>query len=143
MTNEWTNPEHAEAYLARMKDIPHRVEGESTLLSEIPTETKRVLDLGCGDGHLLSLVLDHCPGASGVGLDLSPTMLEQAHLRFEGQDRVTLVPQVVVVRPPERKSVQFAVILPSVPSRWTVAGWCLTAPDGRCSSIGTVSRIFC
>ena len=91
MTNEWTNPEHAEAYLARMKDIPHRVEGESTLLSEIPTETKRVLDLGCGDGHLLSLVLDHCPGASGVGLDLSPTMLEQAQSRFEGQDRVTLV----------------------------------------------------
>ena len=91
MTNEWTKPEHAEAYLARLKDIPHRVEGESTLLSEIPAETKRILDLGCGDGHLLSLVLAHCPGASGVGLDLSPTMLKQARSRFEGQDRVTLV----------------------------------------------------
>ena len=31
MTNEWTKPEHAEAYLARMKDIPHRAEGEATL----------------------------------------------------------------------------------------------------------------
>jgi hypothetical protein len=41
MTNEWTKPEHAEAYLARMKDIPHRVEGESTLLSEVPTDSKR------------------------------------------------------------------------------------------------------
>ena len=91
MTNEWTKPEHAEAYLARMTDIPHRVEGESTLLSEIPEQTKRVLDLGCGNGHLLSLVLDRLPRAEGVGVDFSPTMLEQARDRFLGDDRVTLV----------------------------------------------------
>ncbi len=91
MANEWTKPEHAEAYLARMKDIPHRVEGEATLLSEVPNESKRVLDLGCGNGHLLSLVLAHCPNSTGVGLDFSPTMLEQARDRFAGDDRVTLV----------------------------------------------------
>jgi trans-aconitate methyltransferase len=73
MTNEWTKPEHVEAYLARMKDIPHRMEGESSLLSEVPVGSRRVLDLGCGNGHLLSLVLAHCPDATGVGLDLSPT----------------------------------------------------------------------
>ena len=44
----------------------------------------RVLDLGCGNGHLLSLVLAHCPNATGVGLDFSPTMLEQARSRFAG-----------------------------------------------------------
>jgi SAM-dependent methyltransferase len=91
MTNEWTTPEHAEAYLARMKDIPHRAEGEATLLSEVPEQSKRVLDLGCGDGRLLSLVLGHCPNATGVCLDFSPTMLEQARSRFAGNDRVTLV----------------------------------------------------
>lgn len=91
MTNQWTNPQHAEAYLARMKDIPHRAEGESTLLSEVPTDSKRVLDLGCGNGHLLSLVLAHCPGATGVGLDFSPTMLGQARQRFANNERVTLV----------------------------------------------------
>ena len=91
MTNEWTKPEHAEAYLARMKDIPHRAEGESTLLAEIPAETRRVLDLGCGNGHLLSLVLAHRPEATGVGLDFSPTMLTQAQARFAGDQRVTLV----------------------------------------------------
>ena len=91
MTNEWTKPEHAEAYLARMKDIPHRVEGEATLLAEIPTEAKRVLDLGCGNGHLLSLVLSHCPDAVGVGLDFSPTMLEQAQSRFAENRRVILI----------------------------------------------------
>ena len=90
MTNEWTKPEHAEAYLARMKDIPHRVEGEATLLAEIPTESKRVLDFGCGNGHLLSLVLSHCPDAIGVGLDFSPTMLEQARCRFAGSVRGSL-----------------------------------------------------
>jgi tRNA (cmo5U34)-methyltransferase len=91
MTNEWTKPEHAEAYLARMKDIPHRVEGEATLLSEIPSQSQRILDLGCGNGHLLSLILTHCPNAIGVGLDFSPTMLDQASNRFSSDDRVTLV----------------------------------------------------
>lgn len=91
MTNEWTNPEHAKAYLARMKDIPHRAEGEATLLSEIPVATKRVLDLGCGNGHLLALVLARCPEAAGIGLDFSPTMLGQAGQRFSGDPRVSLV----------------------------------------------------
>ncbi len=91
MTNEWTSPEYAEAYLAQMKDIPHRTEGEATLLSEIPTDTKRVLDLGCGNGHLLSLVLAHCPTATGIGLDVSATMLKQAQQRFKEDGRVRLV----------------------------------------------------
>lgn len=91
MTNEWTKAEHAEAYLARMNDIPHRAEGEATLLSEISSDSKRVLDLGCGNGHLLSLVLTHCPGATGVALDFSPTMLGKSRERFGGDDRVTFV----------------------------------------------------
>lgn len=91
MTNEWTDPDHAQAYLARMKDFSHRVEGEATLLEEIPTPSRKILDLGCGNGHLLALVLAHCPGATGVGLDFSPTMLEQSRQRFEGNDAVTLI----------------------------------------------------
>ena len=91
MTNEWTSPEHAKSYLARMHDIPHRMEGEATLLSEISRETKRVLDLGCGNGHLLSLVLTHCPNARGIGLDFSPIMLAEARQRFSTDERVTLV----------------------------------------------------
>lgn len=91
MTNEWNNPDHVRAYLARMHEIPHRIEGEATLLAEIAPNTTRVLDLGCGNGHLLSLVLAQCPSASGVGLDLSPVMLEQATARFQGDPRVTLL----------------------------------------------------
>ncbi len=91
MTNEWAKPEHAKAYLARMHDIPHRGEGEATLLTEVPKQTKRVLDLGCGDGHLLALVLSKCSKATGIGLDFSPTMLEQARSNFAGDDRIRFV----------------------------------------------------
>ncbi len=91
VTNEWSKPEHAAAYLARMHDIPHRAAGEGTVLAEIPTDAKRILDLGCGDGHLLALVLAHCPDATGVGLDFSPAMLERAQKRFADDSRATLV----------------------------------------------------
>src|SRR5687767_7984123 len=84
MPNEWTTPEHVEAYLARKSAIPNRAAGEATLLSELPSNTKRVLDLGCGDGHLLALVLAHCPTATGAGLDFSNKMLEQAQKHFAG-----------------------------------------------------------
>ena len=41
-----------------------------------------VLDLGCGDGILLETVLRRWPGAQGVALDGSPTMLERAAERL-------------------------------------------------------------
>ena len=91
MTNEWTRPEHVMAYLERMTDIPHRMEGEATLLSEVPATSSRILDLGCGDGHLLALLMAHCEKASGVGLDFSPTMLEKSRQRFASNGRVRLV----------------------------------------------------
>ena len=91
MANEWTDPERAFAYLARLKDIPHRPAGEATLLSEIPSDAKRVLDLGCGNGHLLALVLSQCTEATGVGLDVSPPMLDQARERFRDNPQVSFV----------------------------------------------------
>ena len=57
----------------------------------LPKRATRILDLGCGNGHLLALLLAHCNKATGVGLDFSPTMLSEAARRFEGEPRVELV----------------------------------------------------
>ena len=49
--NLWPSAEHALDYLRRADSIPHRVEGEATLLEFIPSDTKRVLDLGVARGR--------------------------------------------------------------------------------------------
>jgi tRNA (cmo5U34)-methyltransferase len=80
--NEYRTAEHALAYLAKADGIPHRAEGEAVLLSFVPCTSKRILDLGTGDGRLLALLRSHCPDATLVGLDFSPTMIDAASARF-------------------------------------------------------------
>jgi tRNA (cmo5U34)-methyltransferase len=88
--NEYTTPEHALAYLANADKIPHRSEGESVLLTFIPTQSRRILDLGTGDGRLLSLLTLHCPHASCIGIDFSPTMIDAATRRFDDNTKVEI-----------------------------------------------------
>ena len=76
--NLWTSTEHALDYLGRADSIPHRAEGESTLLEFIPPTAKRILDLGTGDGRLLALVKMGRPDAISIAVDFSPAMLEAA-----------------------------------------------------------------
>jgi len=78
-------------YLRRADSIPHRVEGESTLLEFIPPDAKRILDLGSGGGRLLALVKAARPHAQFVGLDFSPTMLVALRKLFAGDSGVTIV----------------------------------------------------
>src|SRR5687768_8771093 len=91
MSEEWKDPAHALAYLQRADGIPHRTAGEQTLLAEIPADARRILDLGCGDGRLLALVVLKCPHAQGVAVDFSPVMLARARERFSGEPRVQLM----------------------------------------------------
>jgi len=78
-------------YLGRADSIPHRVEGESTLLEFIPATVRRVLDLGTGDGRLLALVKRGHPDATAVAIDFSPSMLEAARKRFGGDPSVAVI----------------------------------------------------
>ncbi len=89
--NLWTSTEHALGYLDRADSIPHRVEGESTLLEFIPGSVQRILDLGTGDGRLLALVKLAHPGAAAVAMDFSPAMLEAARRRFRRASSVTIL----------------------------------------------------
>jgi tRNA (cmo5U34)-methyltransferase len=91
MSREWTTTEHALAYLRMADRIPHRTEGEATLLEEVPKDAGRILDLGAGDGRLLRLLLLACPTACGVALEFSPPMLERLRQRFGQDNRVEIV----------------------------------------------------
>lgn len=84
------NSEHALDYLGRADSIPHRVEGESTLLECIPPTARRVLDLGTGDGRLLALVKLAHPDVTAIAIDFSPAMLEAARRRFGEDPSVTV-----------------------------------------------------
>jgi SAM-dependent methyltransferase len=89
--NKWTSAEHALDYLSKADQIPHRTEGERALIEQVPEDARRILDLGTGDGRLLSLLRIARPRAHGVGLDFSPTMLEAARRCFAGDKQVEII----------------------------------------------------
>jgi SAM-dependent methyltransferase len=89
--SEWQTVDHVLAYLARADKLPHRTEGERVLLDQIPAHVKRILDLGTGNGRLLSLVKINRPEAEGIALDFSEPMLKEARKRFEQDKHVTVL----------------------------------------------------
>jgi tRNA (cmo5U34)-methyltransferase len=94
--NLWSSTSHASDYLERADSIPHRSEGEATLLEFVPANPRRVLDLGTGDGRLLArvksaLARDWVANLEAVAVDFSPAMLEAAGKRFAGDSSVAIV----------------------------------------------------
>lgn len=85
---DWADPARAQAYLGLADGLPHRAEGERALLELVPREARRIVDLGTGDGRLMALLRLQHPGASGVALDVSPTMIDAARRRFAGDPDV-------------------------------------------------------
>ena len=89
--NLWTSTEHAREYLEHADSISHRGEGESALLEFIPSGSRRILDLGTGDGRLLALVRRQHPDTDAVAIDFSEAMLDAARKRFAGDSLVTVI----------------------------------------------------
>jgi tRNA (cmo5U34)-methyltransferase len=89
--NLWQSAEHVRDYIERADLISHRVEGEAALLEFIPAVTRKILDLGSGDGRLLALVRGAHPETEAVAVDFSPAMLDSARKRFAGDSRVSVV----------------------------------------------------
>lgn len=89
--NLWSNAEHSRGYLQRADTIPHRREGEATLLEFLPDRIDRFLDIGSGAGRLLALVKSTRPAASCVALDFSPAMLEELRNQFADDKNIEIV----------------------------------------------------
>jgi tRNA (cmo5U34)-methyltransferase len=89
--NLWQSADHVRDYIQRADLISHRGEGEAALLEFIPAASRRILDLGTGDGRLLALVRSTHPETEAVAVDFSPAMLQAARKRFAGDSRVRVV----------------------------------------------------
>ena len=88
---EWSNAQNAVAYLNVADSLPHRSEGESVLLDHLPKNTKRILDLGTGDGRLIRLIKAKMPTIEAIALDISPTMLKAAREHFANDSKVKII----------------------------------------------------
>ncbi len=88
--NEW-DTDHAERYLARADDYPHRAEADAALLELVPTDPRRILDLGTGDGRVLRMVRDRSPTTRGIGLDVSHRMLTAARRECDDIDGIEIL----------------------------------------------------
>ncbi len=85
---DWSDVEHAAVYLARADALPHRREAEGVVDEIIPRSARRILDLGTGDGRLISVLQRARPDAECVAIDVSPPMLEATRTRFADEPRV-------------------------------------------------------
>ncbi|NEO26880.1 MAG: class I SAM-dependent methyltransferase, partial [Kamptonema sp. SIO4C4] len=74
--------------------LPYYDEMLEAIVLCLPTEAKRILELGCGTGELTRKLLHHCPDAHVTAVDYSPRMVDflQAKLDLQGEkDRVKVV----------------------------------------------------
>lgn len=65
--------------------------GYTPLLAEVPPDA-RVLDLGCGPGHVAARILALHPSASVVGADKDPRMLRLARRTYAENARLRFAP---------------------------------------------------
>lgn len=91
MSMTWKDDDKVEEYVGRVGRLAARRAGEVELVEALPPTVERVLDLGCGDGRLISLVLEARPPVSeAIGVDSSPPMIKLARQRFTGDRRVVI-----------------------------------------------------
>lgn len=95
----WNDGEQVAWYLDRIGRLEARRAGEQMLVEALPANPRRVLDLGCGDGRLTALVLEHRSSVvDAIALDRSPPMLDRARERFAATP-VVAVRQADLVHP--------------------------------------------
>jgi tRNA (cmo5U34)-methyltransferase len=92
-TGGWSDDAQVDWYLERIGKLEARHAGEHMLAESLPPAPRRVVDLGCGDGRLVALVLSHHATVEhATAIDVSPPMLERARERFADDARVDVRP---------------------------------------------------
>lgn len=87
----WKDDRKVHEYVGRVGRLGARGAGEVELVEALPDTVERVLDLGCGDGRLVEVVLGARPEiVNAIGLDNSPPMIELGRDRFRDDARVVI-----------------------------------------------------
>lgn len=89
--SKWLSSNRVIDYLNRIDNIPHRTEGESVLFEFISNRTKRILDLGSGNGRLIKLLKKRIPKVHSIAIDFSPHMLTELRREFSNDETVSIV----------------------------------------------------
>jgi tRNA (cmo5U34)-methyltransferase len=91
--SEWLTEGRILEYLNMADTLPHRIEGEDILIEHIPLHSKRILDLGTGNGRLIGLLKNKkkLSISEAVGLDFSPLMIKHAKNEFSGDYSVKII----------------------------------------------------
>ena len=110
----WRDEAKVAEYVERVDRLAARRAGEVELVDALAARLDAALDLGCGDGRLLQLVLAAHPGAGrGVALDNSPFVLNS--LTPSAEQRRFRVMALTITRKraqPSRSSLHAAGSLP-------------------------------
>jgi methylase of polypeptide subunit release factors len=67
--SNWRIVSRVADYLNRVDKIPHRSEGELLLCEFIPKKTRRILDLGTGNGRLIKLLKEKIPTVESIAIE--------------------------------------------------------------------------
>lgn len=91
MTNlSWSTENSVNYYRNHRGDSSSLYRSERGFLEEVTRKSSTVLDIGCAAGGFSRIVREFNPGIAYSGADLSERMIEEARMRFPGDDfRVT------------------------------------------------------
>ncbi len=89
--SKWLTKKRVTEYLSRIDIIPHRREGEHVLSDLISKRTKRILDLGSGNGRLIKILKEKIQHTEFVAIDFSPHMLAELDKQFHNEISVKII----------------------------------------------------
>lgn len=123
----WQHSAVAQRYTEeRSAALPEARIQDEVMLRLVPYSIEKpisVVDLGCGGGRLLELMLGAYPDATGTGVDGSPAMLEVARQRLARYQKRVQYIEADLTRP------DWPPILPNQPCDLVVSGYAVHHVD--------------